>query len=437
MSVVKKSWQFTKLSIKERSKFIFNNDLFSDVKFVVRTTDGGSERKQVIPAHKLVLSISSPVFEAMFYGELVETKDSIELPDCEYESLLEFFRFMYSDEVNLSGINVMGVLYLAKKYMVPSVANKCAEYLLQNLDPSNVFGILPSAQKYEEKDLVERCWKVIDENTEQAAESEGFFAIERSLLESVVTRDTLTIEEINLFKAVDSWATRECGRQGLEADGLTKRRVLGEEIVKAIRFPVMNQKDFAKTVLDSDILNPDEVKKLIKYLNSALCVPVGFPEKIRSSVPRACGEIHRCFRFLRGRNLFPDQLEANGSRVVEVSVDRKILLQGVCLCGGGKDNPVELSLWNNQSQLAHLSGKFSSNNFEDTNFGGYHTYQILFDKEIVLRGNTTYRIEARVGHPVSWCGEGVISSVTCSGIKFTFQSIAGKDFPTLLFSKLL
>ena len=56
------------------------------------------------------------MFEALFYGDLAETRDSIEPPDCECESLLELFRFMYSDEVNLSGSNVMGVLYLAKKY---------------------------------------------------------------------------------------------------------------------------------------------------------------------------------------------------------------------------------------------------------------------------------------------------------------------------------
>ena len=91
---------------------MFNNDLFSDVKFVVqKAAEAQSESKQVIPAHKFVLSISSPVFEAMFYGELAETTDSIELPDCEYDNLLELFRYMYSDEVILSGSNVMRVLY--------------------------------------------------------------------------------------------------------------------------------------------------------------------------------------------------------------------------------------------------------------------------------------------------------------------------------------
>ena len=46
----------------------------------------------------------------MFYGELAETRDSIELPNCEYESLLELFRYLYSDEVNLSGSNVGSVI---------------------------------------------------------------------------------------------------------------------------------------------------------------------------------------------------------------------------------------------------------------------------------------------------------------------------------------
>ena len=62
MSLVEENWQTTRPTIRERAKFIFNNDRFSDVKFVVRKMDGEIESKYVIPAHKFVLSISSPVF---------------------------------------------------------------------------------------------------------------------------------------------------------------------------------------------------------------------------------------------------------------------------------------------------------------------------------------------------------------------------------------
>ena len=73
MSVGEENWQMTRPTIKERPKFVFNNDRLSDIKFVVRKMDGESESKQVIPAHKFVLSISSPVFESM----CVLTKEEI------------------------------------------------------------------------------------------------------------------------------------------------------------------------------------------------------------------------------------------------------------------------------------------------------------------------------------------------------------------------
>ena len=101
-------WQSTTRStIRERCQYIFNQELLSDVKFVVQDTQGRGESKK-IPAHKFVLAISSPVFYAMFYGELAETKDSVEISDCDYESLLELFRFIYSDEATLTPDNVIG-----------------------------------------------------------------------------------------------------------------------------------------------------------------------------------------------------------------------------------------------------------------------------------------------------------------------------------------
>jgi len=70
---VKVNWQTTRPTVGERTKFLLNNALFSDVKFMVRKSDGESESKEVISAHKFVLSINSPVFEAMFYGKQAET----------------------------------------------------------------------------------------------------------------------------------------------------------------------------------------------------------------------------------------------------------------------------------------------------------------------------------------------------------------------------
>ena len=309
------NWQTTRPTIRERAKFMFNTDRLSDVKFVATENNGESESKQVIPAHKFILAIGSPVFEAMFYGELAETKDTIELPDCDYESLLELFRYMYSDEVNLSGSNVMGVLYLAKKYIVPLLADKCAKYLQENLDPSNVFTILPFAQKYEDKSLEDRCWVVIDEGTDKAVTSDGFEKIERSLLEAIVTRDTLSIKEVALFQAADRWATKQCEKQGLEADGQLKRRILGEEIIKSIRFPIMSAKEFADVVLDTNILHSNEIALLFKFFNSSLSSPLMFSKTPRQS----CAS-----RFIRQSGSFQSQEDLYGGAQLYQETEFKI-----------------------------------------------------------------------------------------------------------------
>ena len=440
--MIEKNWQTTKPTIRERSKHMFNNDLFSDVKFVVR---GESETKQVIPAHKFVLSISSPVFGAMFYGELAETANLIELPDCEYANLLELFRYMYSDEVILSGSNVMGVLYLAKKYIVPSLADKCAEYLQDNLDATNVFGILPQAQNFDEQNLVDQCWEVIDNETEEAVKSDGFAIVKRSLLERVVERDTLNIPEIELFKAVNLWATKKCEEQGLSTDGSEKRRILGERIVKGIRFPVMTEHEFASIVLDCKLLTQDEAFSLFKYFNSVPDIPVGFPETKRTGLKEL---FERCCRFDsvvhtdQGYHYSPDKRDCLYFRV-----DRDISLLGVTLCGSRNcDYSVALKIQRFDGFLLYdvcnTGGSFSSECIKSNHFC-YYGFNVFFDSPVGMKKGVRYHVRASIsGYANSCFGQNGQRSVVCSGVRFDFENslqssngtqVERGQFPRLLF----
>ena len=440
---VQENWQTKRPTIRERTTFMLNNDLFSDVKFVVRKSDGESESKQVIPAHKFVLSIGSPVFGAMFYGELAETSDSLELPDCEYETLLELFRYVYSDEVNLSGSNVMGVLYLAKKYMVPSLADKCMDYVQNNLDSSNVFNILPTAEKYEEKELVDRCWKVVDKETKAAVKSDGFATIERSLLEAVVSRDTLTIEEIDLFKAVDQWATKECEKQGLAVNGELKRRTLGEQIFKAIRFPLMKQEEFASVVVNKDMFTKGELVEFFQFFSSPLDTPVGFSKTRRSLAVYS----FRCARF---QWILGDakSYSAGYKDYLVFSVDKDIMLHGLSFFGSeNNDYTVTLEVKDIDGSIDVSMAKtktIGSSTLMQYNSSDYYGFEIVFDPAVSLKKNTRYRIEADISGPRSWYGCNGWSSVQKCGVNFTFSTSKCKggngtgksvgQFPEILFS---
>ena len=56
-----------------RNKRLFNNPKQSDVRFLV---DG-----QTLYGHKQVLGLGSPVFKSMFFGELKEKREVIEIED--------------------------------------------------------------------------------------------------------------------------------------------------------------------------------------------------------------------------------------------------------------------------------------------------------------------------------------------------------------------
>ena len=444
MATLDDNWQTKRSTISERTKFIFNNELLSDVKFVVPASHNESENRKsqkCIPAHKFILAVSSPVFYAMFYGEMAETADTIQLPDCDYESLLELFRFLYSDEVNLSGSNVMQVLYLAKKYLVPSLADKCTEYLREHLEASNVFSVLPQAQKFEDKDLEERCWEVIETHAENTLTSEEFVTLERSVVESVVKRERLNVKEVDLFKAVDRWATKEVERQGLTPDGVVKRRILGEQTVKAIRFPVMSQKQFA-SVLDCDILTKEEIVLMMKhYSGFGLESSLPFMNAIRA------GLLHRVYRFEKpgdtsdysawGYSGEPD--------AINLTVSRPVMLHGVQHFGseGGKYT-VSLEVKTNDKaiggSLVRQTGMYSSEK-DETN--GYYGFDVMFDHSVSLERGKTYEIVSLIKGPPSWRVIRGKYTDEVEGIQFSFSKSSASSngthassgqFPAFIFS---
>ena len=434
MATVQENWQINCTSISQRTKYIFNSALLSDVKFIVPVSNGESESK-VIPAHKLVLAISSSVFFAMFYGEMADTRDSIELPDCDYESLLELFRFIYSDEVELTGSNVMHVLYLAKKYFVPSLAEKCAEFLRKNLDASNVFTILPHALKFEDKDLENRCWKVIEMHTEEAVTSDDFVVIDRSLVESVVKREKLNVKEVELFKAVNRWAEKKIENQGIASDGNAKRAMIGEEIVKEIRFPLMSQTEFVSFVVDSNILNMQEIVNMIKHYSKVLTSPLPYLQSLRAGVLR---------RVCRFNRYCPAGWSCFGKcDSLVFSVDKDVRLCGVQHFGcEGCEYTVFMEIKDATSNLslAKKSGTYCSEKDSD---GIYYGFDVLIDTPVILKSGKRYEIRSMIRGPPSWYGQHGQTRVNLEGINFTFSRSAspiygtsetGGQFPVFLFT---
>ena len=69
------------------------------------------------------------------------------LPKLTMIMIFSLFSYMYYDKTVLSGETVLGVLYAAKKYRIPSLETECRKFLENKLDPSNVCVVLQQVIK--------------------------------------------------------------------------------------------------------------------------------------------------------------------------------------------------------------------------------------------------------------------------------------------------
>eukprot|EP00112_Aurelia_sp_Birch-Aquarium-sp1_P016030 Seg3597.1 transcript_id=Seg3597.1/GoldUCD/mRNA.D3Y31 product="BTB/POZ domain-containing protein 1" protein_id=Seg3597.1/GoldUCD/D3Y31 len=202
------SWQESKLALKDRLLHLCNNDFMSDVTFMVQN--------KRIPAHKIFLAASSPVFDAMFNGPLAQKGESeIEIPDCkDPNAFTEFLRYFYVGESNFSGNYPMIILYLAKKYIVPGLEQNCRSYIASSLNESNVFSTLHWSFRSNDEGVKELSMNFICNHIQSLAERESFCQLNLQCLTCILGSDLLQVNEIDLFLAVDKWCSKEVERRG-------------------------------------------------------------------------------------------------------------------------------------------------------------------------------------------------------------------------------
>ena len=407
-------WQLTKNTVSERIKHMYGNPLMADVYFTVADGQGSSSRKVNIPCHKFILAVSSPVFYKMFYGDLKEPCDCIDLPDCDSQGFLAFLSFIYCDEVKLTGDCVIQVLYLAKKYMIPSLAGHCRSFLEKNINAKNVLDLLTVLEKMEEPHLNSVCWKVIDKLTSNVLESASDAILEsNTLLVPILKRDTLIVQEVDVFQAVNRWAETICAKQGKTPSGKEKRTIIGEEILKLIRFPSMPLSVFAENVVDTKILTDTEIIEIFMYF-SVDRIPREFscfPRCLNLFNLRCCNRLKDSYSW--GRSPFvSDEFTESTS----FSVDIPILLGGIFISGKQeKKYTVKLK----------LNGKFVSEGcFLSQRSNGKDGFHIIFEQYHLVNPYTPSILEASIKGERFSCGRQSRKKLVAEKVTFQFADPA-------------
>ena len=398
-------WQSTKNTILERNRHMFNNSDMSDISFTCEGSD------KTFYAHKYVLATSSAVFHAMFYGGLAEKESIVRLPDAKEESLEQFLRFLYTEECTFTTENVFEITYLAKKYILPSLKEKCVNFLVENLNPENVLDVLDQATRFDEEDLKRHCWKVIQSNTSKVVASDSFNNISQMTMTKLLRRNKLNIPEVELFQAVLKWIDFQCSSKNLEPTSKNRRSVIGKAIY-AFRFFSMSQTEFIEHVSKSGLLRSNEILPIYeKFLGTdSPALKWKYPN-------RKPGKMVRFSRFTGSMDHFLIRIVDPAPQLsgcFTFSVDEDVLLLGVRLFGSHVECEYQVTLEVNE---AKVTGEYVS----EANQNNIPGFDVMLKNPIMVKKNDDVTINATIEGPLNFYGTNVLPAVTRKGITVTFH----------------
>ncbi|KAG1652192.1 BTB/POZ domain-containing protein 3 [Nymphon striatum] len=423
------NWQAQSASVRDRNAAMFNNELMSDVHFIV----GVKGSTQRIPAHKYVLATGSSVFFAMFYGGLTACTNEIEIPDIEPSAFLALLRYLYCDEINLETDNVLAILYAAKKYIVPHLARACVAFMETSLTARNACVLLSQSRLFEESDLMQRCWEVIDAQAAMALTSEGFTEIDIDTLKSILARETLNIKEIDLFEATLRWAKAECLRDNIEPSTDNQRKVL-KDALNLIRIPAMKLEEFANGAAQSGILNLQEITDIFLHYTASKKPSVEY-----SSKPRKGLKVLVCHRFLSSAHRTNQWRYRGRCDSIQFCTDKRIFIVGFGLYGssnGAADYAIKIEL----KRHGVVIGENYTKLFSD---GSSNSFPVYFEHPIQIEADTFYTASVVLNGPkLSYFGQEGVSEETVGCVTFQFQcssdstngtGVQGGQIPELIF----
>lgn len=174
------------------------------------------------------------------------------------------YRFIYTEDAKVETKTAAPLLYAARKYGITGLEDKCTRVLEHAIISDNVCFILEQADKFDNVELKKKCLDFIFHQPRVVLRSSSFCDLPFQCVLDIISSDYIDATEDSIFDAVLRWSEIECLRQELLNSPKNQRRVIGK-LLYQIRFPLINESYFNKTVVKSDILTKDEIIHLYNF----------------------------------------------------------------------------------------------------------------------------------------------------------------------------
>nr|XP_057923001.1 BTB/POZ domain-containing protein 17 [Doryrhamphus excisus] len=233
------------LALVQRLEALLLQGNGSDVTLRVETPN--ADEVKLIPAHALVLSLQSPVFQELLLtrnGSMLTLRESA---DCA-AIFDKFVRYLYCGDISLRLNHAMPLHQLASKYQVGALQQGVTRYMTQNLARDSPSGHVAGWYEYavQAGDVVLRdgCLQYLAWNLSSVMQSGEWVGLSSQLLMSLLQRSDLVLQsEMELFAALEAWIVHN------RPDGLT-----AENALRAVRYAMMPPRELFRLQTQSAVL---------------------------------------------------------------------------------------------------------------------------------------------------------------------------------------
>lgn len=200
-------------SVRENFEKFYLDSKTADLSFIF---GADTEHFESVPAHRIILSVSSPVFETMFYGSLKE-KAKIPIVDATAEAFKEFLQLFYLTTVRLTGENIIEVSNLCKKYEVNGGIKICESPLKRSLtfNINEVCSGYEVALLLELENVIKFCEQNIKDNALEILQTSSFLECDAKLFDKILRLVSARCCASIVVDTCIAWAKAECKKEKL------------------------------------------------------------------------------------------------------------------------------------------------------------------------------------------------------------------------------
>ncbi|KAK3860250.1 hypothetical protein Pcinc_033688 [Petrolisthes cinctipes] len=380
----KPAWQSQLINPSQRLSSLLVSCRLADLTITFPNTD------RQLKAHRLVLAMSSPVFEAMLYGPLAEEGPEVSLAEDPPEAVEWMLEYMYRGQTHLPDITLCVHVYqLASKYQMEPLMALCSENLRGNLTASNLSEMYDTAVLLDDSALLQRCAQVVSHSPTAVLTSPHLGRLTRNALNHLLIQPLHVASEVTIFQAIRNWGQS----QGCGTDEV-REAIL--EFLPQIRFLAMTTDEFVEHVMPSGVMNLQEASAILMNIMKVRDVPLPtLCSQMREKRLRFDEELLRKVTLATTHN-FPKTKKHSRSSIFVHSNQEQTLVMNLRTAGIIQVGRLECKALNPTSGSACVTIKDSQGNIIGTTTTDGH--QANFNKPVSLGGDVYSLTVAMEGH---------------------------------------